>query len=64
MGLAGYVRNLPTGQVEVVAEGEKDKLEALLAELKKGLPGAKVTSVDSGWSGFSGRFSGFSIDYR
>lgn len=35
-GAAGYVRNLRTGEVEVMAEGDKSLLEEFLAELKRG----------------------------
>jgi acylphosphatase len=34
-GITGYVRNLRDGSVEVVAEGEREKLEQLLAQLRK-----------------------------
>ena len=45
MGLAGWVRNLEDGSVEVVAVGS-DKLMASLDEIiRRGPPGASVTSV-------------------
>jgi len=31
--VAGHVRNLPTGEVELVAEGESDQVQAFLAAL-------------------------------
>ena len=45
--LAGWVRNLPDGSVEVFAEGERDALEHLRRLLKSGPPGAVVASVDA-----------------
>jgi acylphosphatase len=33
--LTGFVRNLPNGDVEICAQGPKEKLEQLLAQLKK-----------------------------
>ena len=33
--VAGYVRNLPTGEVELVAEGESDRVEAFLAAVAR-----------------------------
>ena len=33
--LTGFVRNLPDGNVELCAQGEKPQLEKLLAELKR-----------------------------
>lgn len=63
LGLVGYVRNLPNGEVEVVAEGEREPLEKLLARLRIGTPEARVDNVDCHWSGFSGRFTLFQIRY-
>ena len=45
LGLAGWVRNLSDGSVEVVAEGDQGQLDLLLGELKKGPPGAIVDSI-------------------
>lgn len=47
--LSGWVRNLPAGQVEVLAEGPREKIEALVAWCKKGPPMARVSSVDVKW---------------
>jgi len=35
-GLKGYVKNLPDGKVEVVAEGPKEKINELIEYCKKG----------------------------
>jgi acylphosphatase len=43
--LAGYVRNLPSGDVEVYAIGDPRALDELRRELKQGPPGARVTGV-------------------
>ncbi len=47
LGLRGYVRNLPGGDVEVVAWGEREDLHKLAAWLWKGPPSARVTDVAS-----------------
>jgi acylphosphatase len=44
--LAGWVRNLPDGAVEVLARGERDALERLRTAIAAGPPGARVTTVD------------------
>ena len=36
LGLTGYVRNLPDGNVEVEAEGEHEKLDTLVEALRQG----------------------------
>ena len=62
--LAGYVRNLPGGDVvEVHAEGERNQLEKLVSRLKVGPPAARVERVVTNWSEYSGSYSGFSIRY-
>jgi acylphosphatase len=43
LGVAGWVRNLPTGQVEAEAQGSAEELEALELELRRGPPGSLVT---------------------
>lgn len=47
LGLAGFVRNLPDGRVEVVAEGSEDAVECLATWCAGGPPLAKVERVDS-----------------
>jgi acylphosphatase len=59
-GLTGYARNLPDSTtVEVVAEGDRPRLEALVEFLKRGPPAARVDSVEVEWSGYTGRFVDF-----
>ena len=45
LGVAGWVRNLPTGEVEVLAEGDDDALTTLARVIGKGPPGARVELV-------------------
>ncbi|MGI9119560.1 MAG: acylphosphatase [Acidimicrobiales bacterium] len=45
-GVRGWVRNLPDGRVEVVAEGPPDALEALYDWCRQGPPHADVRSVE------------------
>ncbi|HKQ19663.1 MAG TPA: acylphosphatase [Candidatus Eisenbacteria bacterium] len=49
LGVAGSVRNLPAGSVEVEAEGPRDALETLLRELNEGPPHAQVANVSVEW---------------
>ncbi len=46
-GLDGWVRNLPDGQVEVLAEGEHDALQRLERHLSRGPRLARVDDVTS-----------------
>jgi acylphosphatase len=49
LGLAGWVRNLSDGSVELEAEGEGEALERLLAFCKRGPRSARVDSVTTDW---------------
>jgi acylphosphatase len=53
-GLAGWVRNLADGNVEVDAEGDRTHLESFLAFLHRGPWGAHVDGVDAHWSAAAG----------
>jgi acylphosphatase len=43
--LAGWVRNLPSGDVELVAAGSTAALDSLEVALRAGPPGARVDEV-------------------
>ena len=45
LGLAGYVKNLGDGRVEVYAIGEREQLVALKKELQRGPRAASVAEV-------------------
>ena len=45
LGVAGYVRNLRDGRVEVYAVGNEGTLAQLRAELERGPRGAQVSNV-------------------
>jgi acylphosphatase len=62
-GITGWVRNLPDGSVECVAEGEKEKLQKLLDWCNHGPAGAEVERVEEKWEEYIGEFVGFEIKY-
>jgi acylphosphatase len=62
-GLVGGVRNLDDGRVEAEVEGMRSVIEAMIAELKIGPPGARVQAIQAEWAPASGRFTGFQIWY-
>lgn len=64
LGLTGYARNLEDGSVEVLACGESDKVEELLAWLQAGGPrSARVDRVLSEPRQPSQSWSDFAIRY-
>ena len=63
LGIKGWVRNLPDGRVEVVAEGEKDKIDNFMEFLKKGPPVSRVDNVDVKIEDYKDEFEDFDIRY-
>ncbi len=63
LGLHGIVRNLRDGRVEVVAEGDREKLRSLVQRLRKGPSGALVREVAEEWESCQHEFDDFHIEY-
>lgn len=59
LGVAGWVRNLPDGRVEVEAEGDRAALEKLVGFCRRGPPAARVDDVEATWSAFAGNLGPF-----
>ncbi len=62
-GLTGYVRNLPDGGVEFVAEGLRADLERLLDVVRVGPAAAVVENVETGWTSATGEYVRFEIRF-
>ena len=45
LGVSGWVKNLPDGTVEALAQGDDKAVEQLIAYVHHGPPAARVTSV-------------------
>lgn len=63
LGINGFVKNLEDGRVEIVAEGEKEKLEQLINWANTGSPAARVRNVEVNWKEYTGKFDSFEIKY-
>lgn len=46
LGLCGWVRNLPDGRVEILVQGEAEKLKTLCDWCRQGPPGARVDELE------------------
>ncbi len=60
-GIHGWVRNLPDGTVETVAEGDTDAVERFERSIRQGPRGARVEHVEVEHTTPAGRDTGFSI---
>jgi acylphosphatase len=61
LGLRGWVKNLPGGDVELIAEGPRRELKILAAWALEGPRLAHVTGVEEEWSGYRGEEGVFTI---
>ena len=59
--LRGFVRNLESGEVEVVVEGEDENIGRLVGFLKKGPAHAQIRNVKTEEKKWSGDFGEFKI---
>ena len=62
LGVTGFVRNLPDGTVEIVAEGSDDQLNELIDWAHRGPSAAEVTQVDITRGEDQSRFDRFTIE--
>lgn len=63
LGLKGYVKNLPDGTVEAVAQGEAQKLEQFLNKLKRGSMLSRVDKVESEYREPGEQYGDFAIKW-
>jgi acylphosphatase len=61
LGLKGWVRNLPSGDVETVAEGDPDAVARYVEWLREGPPSARVERVDASDEAPTGEFRTFGL---
>ncbi|MCJ7579629.1 MAG: acylphosphatase [Candidatus Aminicenantes bacterium] len=63
LGVCGWVKNLVSGQVEILAEGEKDRIEGLIGLVRKGPPLSRVESLEIEWAAYKGNYKDFRITW-
>jgi len=63
LGVNGWVRNLPNGDVEALFEGDKAVVTQMLAWCYKGPPYAVVHKVNVSYEPFVGDQDGFRVGY-
>ena len=63
LGIRGWVKNTPDGNVLVVAQAEKKDIETFIDYLKIGPPLARVDKILTSEIHVSGDFDNFSVKY-
>lgn len=63
LDVQGWVKNTEDGRVEAILEGEKERVEKIIAWVKTGPPGAVVKKVDVRREEYKGDFRNFEIRY-
>jgi len=63
LNVVGWVRNLPDGRVEVMAEAEENILGEFIEFLKKGPKHAIVEDIQIEWMDSTGEFASFEISH-
>jgi acylphosphatase len=61
--VAGYVRNLSNGSVEIVAEGTQGLLQDFIQHIKIGPVSAHVTGIDVQWKKEEKGFTDFDVRF-
>jgi acylphosphatase len=61
LGLAGWVKNLPDGQVEAVFEGPSQEVREMVRWCEEGPQHASVENVDTDFESTGGDLEGFEV---
>lgn len=63
LGVKGWVKNLADGRVEIMVEGEKEKVKELVEWSRKGPLIARVEDIEIKEEEYKGEFDSFEIRY-
>jgi acylphosphatase len=62
-GVTGWIRNLPDGRVEVLAEGDTEAIDRFLGQLKNGPRMARVDVFEEKRTEATGEFPDFRVTF-
>ena len=63
LGLTGFVKNLYSGEVLTIAEGDTAMIEELFKQIRIGPSHASVNNCIIEWSKYKNEFKGFEVRY-
>jgi len=63
MKLTGWVKNLPTGEVEIDVEGPRGLIDSLIQNIRVGNEWCRVKDIQIQWKKITNQYSGFDITY-
>jgi len=63
VGATGYVRNLDSGQLEAVFEGDKNQVEAMISHARSGPENAHVSDIQIFWETPENKWNELEITY-
>lgn len=63
LGVKGWIRNRWDGKVELILEGDEDRVNKMIDWCHQGPPGALVSGVEIKPQPFKGEFNSFTIRY-
>ncbi len=61
LGLVGFVRNLESGNVEIIVEGKDEQIERMVGFVRKGPEHAQIRNVQIEGKKWSGDFKEFKV---
>jgi acylphosphatase len=62
-GVPGWVRNLGDGRVEVIAEGNEEKLLEFLEKMRTGSMRHYIRAEDIDWQEYTGEYKSFDVTF-
>ena len=63
LGVKGWVRNLPNGDVEIVMEGSEPEINETLERIQQSALGKHIKKCDKNWQDYRKEFTEFRVEF-